>query len=87
MLHRSMFNRLIVSLGAVALAVLLCTVRSATNAGAATNPGLGVADPYAVLAYSTVTSHPTDRHCRGRWRSARVRGHRRPDSDRNDTLE
>jgi type VI secretion system secreted protein VgrG len=30
----------------------------AVGAGAATNPGLGVADPYAVLAYSTVTTIP-----------------------------
>ncbi len=54
MLHRSISFRLIVGLGAVALAVLLFAV----GAGAATNPGLGVADPYAVLAYSTVTTIP-----------------------------
>ena len=53
MLHRSIGSyRLIVGLGAVALAVLLF----AMGAGAATNPGLGAADPYAVLAGSTVTS-------------------------------
>jgi hypothetical protein len=53
MLHRSIGSyRLIVGLGAVALAVLLF----ALGAGAATNPGLGAADSYAVLAGTTVTS-------------------------------
>ena len=47
----------------IPIAVLLFAVGSAVlpfamGAGAATNPGLGVADPYAVLAYSTVTTIP-----------------------------
>src|SRR5450759_4121179 len=52
MLHRSISFRLIVGLGAVALAVLLFAV----GAGAATAPSLGTAAPYAVLAGSTVTN-------------------------------
>jgi hypothetical protein len=50
MLHRSISYRLIVGLGAVALAVLLFAV----GAGAA--PSLGTAAPYAVLAGTTVTN-------------------------------
>jgi Ice-binding-like len=60
MLHRSIGSyRLIVGLGAVALAVLLFAV----GAGAATNPGLGAADPYAVLGGSTVTNTGTTTIC------------------------
>ena len=56
MLHRSIPYRLIVGLGAVALAVLLFAVGSAPNAGGQTAPGLGVASSYAVLGASTVTN-------------------------------
>jgi hypothetical protein len=52
MLHKSISFRLIVGLGAVALAVLLFAV----GAGAATAPSLGTAAPYAVLAGTTVTN-------------------------------
>jgi Protein of unknown function (DUF3494). len=45
-----------VGLGAVALALLLFAVGSATNAGAQTAPGLGVASSYAVLGGQTVTN-------------------------------
>ena len=56
MLYRSISSRLIVGLGAVALAVLLFAVGSATNAGAQTAPGLGAAASYAVLGGQTVTN-------------------------------
>src|SRR5450830_134041 len=56
MLHRSISYRLIVGLGAVALAVLLFAVGSAPNAGGQTAPGLGAASSYAVLGASTVTN-------------------------------
>jgi hypothetical protein len=56
MLHGSISYRLIVGLGAVALAVLLFAVGSATNAGAQTAPGLGAAASYAVLGGQTVTN-------------------------------
>jgi hypothetical protein len=56
MLHRSISYRLIVGLGAVALALLLFAVGSATNAGAQTAPGLGAASSYAVLGGQTVTN-------------------------------
>jgi hypothetical protein len=56
MLHGSISYRLIVSLGAVALAVLLCAVGSATNASAQTAPNLRTASSYAVLGASTVTN-------------------------------
>src|SRR5450756_1180509 len=60
MLHRSIGSyRLIVGVGAVALAVLLFAI----GAGAATNPGLGAADPYAVLAGTTVTTVPPTTIC------------------------
>ena len=52
MLHRSISFRLIVGLGAVALAVLLFAV----GAAAATAPGLGAASSYAVLGGQTVTN-------------------------------
>jgi hypothetical protein len=45
-----------VGLGALALALLLFAVGSATNAGAQTAPGLGVASSYAVLGGQTVTN-------------------------------
>ena len=56
MRHRSISYRLIVGLGAVALAVLLFALGSATNAGAQTAPGLGAASSYAVLGGQTVTN-------------------------------
>ena len=56
MLHRPVSCRLIGGLGAVALAVLLFAVGFATNAGAATAPGLGAAASYAVLGGQTVTN-------------------------------
>jgi hypothetical protein len=56
MLHRSISYRLIVGLGAVALALLLFAVGSATNAGAQTAPGLGAASSYAILGGQTVTN-------------------------------
>ena len=56
MLHRSLSYRLIVGVGAVAVAVLLFAVGSATNAGAQTAPGLGAASSYAVLGGQTVTN-------------------------------
>jgi len=43
-------------IGAVALAVLLFAVGSATDAGAQTAPGLGAASSYAVLGGQTVTN-------------------------------
>ena len=49
MLPRSISYRLIVGLGAVALAVLLFAVGSAPNAGGQTAPDLGAASSYAVL--------------------------------------
>ncbi len=56
MLRRSISYRLVVGLGAVALAVLLFAVGSATNASAQTAPGLGAAASYAVLGGQTVTN-------------------------------
>ena len=56
MLHSSISYRLIVGVGAVALAVLLFAVGSAPNAGGQTAPGLGTASSYAVLGGSTVTN-------------------------------
>ena len=60
MSHISVSHRLTVALGALALAlvlaVLLFAVGSATNATAATAPGLGVASTYAVLGGQTVTN-------------------------------
>jgi len=45
-----------VGVGAVAVAVLLFALGSATNAGAQTAPGLGAASSYAVLGGQTVTN-------------------------------
>ena len=56
MLHRSISYSLILGLSAVALAVLLFAVGSATDAGAQTAPGLGTASSYAVLGGQTVTN-------------------------------
>jgi Ice-binding-like len=53
MLHRSISYRLIVGLGAVALAVLLFAVGAAATA---TAPSLGTASSYAVLGGQTVTN-------------------------------
>jgi hypothetical protein len=54
MLHRSISYRLIVGLGAGALAVLLFV--AAMSAGGPTAPGLGAASSYAVLGGSAVTN-------------------------------
>lgn len=59
MKHKSSTARLILALGAVALAVFVLVAGSATNSKAATAPGLGTAASYAVLAGSTVTNTGT----------------------------
>jgi len=56
MLHRSISYRLIVGLGAVALAVLLSVLGFAMSASGQTAPSLGAASSYAVLGGSAVTN-------------------------------